>query len=200
MFGIPRGSRPEDYPIYGYLDPKDGPPGATYHGVGQYGYVRLTLKDQVRNRTTFTVGDSLGTNLAPQPVNKPSLLSVGSYQFDNIDRSSAWATTQKVSYIEAQIHGGVTVRDIAQLDVPADANADTVNRVVNLGRKYNIPVQFYGQAPPSYVHSAEPPAVTDPHRERILKTIEREDLIGRGLLTPGSPEDKRLRLEIMSLP
>jgi len=96
LFGIPTGeSDPSKRPIYGYLGADDG---SSDEGdsVQTYGAVAVRLKDDVKERTTFTVGDSLDANyeyrgssketyplggvaamanVAPQPVLHPSSLA-----------------------------------------------------------------------------------------------------------------------------
>lgn len=123
---------PERRPIYGYLgfDEESG-------DVGQYGSVRVVLKPSVKTRTTFTDGDSLGNPVIPQPVSGPPLTveqafsvargaaSYASYRRDSGPISladhlgqSGWATAGLRGYVEAQIRGGVSVKDIAKVLVP----------------------------------------------------------------------------------
>lgn len=94
-FGVAEGeSDPSWRPIYGYLWEGDGD--GEYSSVSSYGSVRIQLRDSVKERTTFTFGDSLdatfeyaGDNndkfpdggalarpvLAPQPVLQPTSLA-----------------------------------------------------------------------------------------------------------------------------
>jgi len=106
-FNVKPGEDPANYPIYGYM----GNPGYTDRGVTQYGAVEFVLKSSIRNRTTFTVGDSFGGfadgEVGATPVNNPGKLSW--------DLSSMYVhddAFQVVNYVEAQIHGGIKLSDI----------------------------------------------------------------------------------------
>jgi hypothetical protein len=139
---------PQDRPIYGYMD-VDGNNGRTmdptgesvavsYYGsselersanLDQYGGIRVELKDSVRDRTSFTFGDSLGEWARPSPINAPEVRSMGN-RYDGFSRIRAnqngmdmdatsdlfWNTGR---YVEAQVHGGVAVSDIARVTFPS---------------------------------------------------------------------------------
>lgn len=82
-----------------------------------YGSVQLIMKDSVKSRTTFTVGDSLDTFQRPTSIGgkvprtfdlgqtAQRAKTVGNTYFDD-------KTFHAASYIEAQIHGGVKSSDI----------------------------------------------------------------------------------------
>ncbi len=99
---------PEDKaPIYGYLD-------TNYDGhvpdVGGYGDIKITLKDSVKNRTTFVANDSLNTKAIPILINdaKTKNLSKSAVSMSNI----YGFTPDAHQYYEAQVHGGVSLKDI----------------------------------------------------------------------------------------
>ncbi|GHO63099.1 hypothetical protein KSC_019910 [Ktedonobacter sp. SOSP1-52] len=92
--------------------------------------IAIRFKDEVvRSKTTFTVGDSLGIldgpmgsngfsipNGLPAPVEDPNhrVFNVSKLPFDNpIKYKQTPAETR--SYVEAQYHGGITKRDIAEV-------------------------------------------------------------------------------------
>jgi hypothetical protein len=114
--GIPAGVRDRDRPVYGYL-------GGTWESgmVQQYGEVVLRLRPHVRWRATFCMGDSLDSALSnrdsllgPTPVGLPSLVSADP-RFDLLDIEDPWrAVGAPYHYIEAQIHGPVTVDEIGE--------------------------------------------------------------------------------------
>lgn len=116
MFGYPKNLPVEKRPVYGYLE------GSTPEGgwVDQYGDTTVRLKDDVRDRTTFTLNDSLGPaldhHLLPTPLTDPNSNSITMdiYKSDPLKQG---ATLEDISsfYAEAQIHGGVTVNDIEEV-------------------------------------------------------------------------------------
>ncbi len=125
LFSYPDYTSSEDRPIYGYMQRMSGS-GGWEGGVEQYGDVRWELKRDVRARTTFTQGDSLSLQRAPAPVDQPDFRALTPpYQFPDEaharDRdilqheAGIWGD---VNYVEAQIHGGVRVDDVAAVVFP----------------------------------------------------------------------------------
>lgn len=116
MWGYAPDTPDTDRPIYGYM-----------HKLGQadswtdsYGEVELEMKHAIRDRTTWTDGDSFAQTMVPSPLGKPSHLSTDvEYGNDPLadGLGSSW-------YVEAQMHGGVTVDDIAAIHVPYDWRED----------------------------------------------------------------------------
>lgn len=151
------GERPDpraaERPIYGYLSP--GRNGA-YGDVVQYGTVRVRLADRIKGRTTFTVGDSLDTfhTVAPSPVLHPSWVSAFHAADGLPPASNSWAHVGRYSpsgewlnrgqahipYVEAQVHGGVHTRDIAEVVFTRPPTADLVDAL----RQRQIPFRIIG--------------------------------------------------------
>jgi len=118
---------PEDQGvIYGYMD-------TNYQehvpDVEGYGGIKITLKDFVKGRTTFTAGDSLNNKRVPVLVKdalrgdlgEDVLMSAGGKYFKEpkdekgaFRRGNLWYLTnaKNTSYFEAQVHGGVKLKDI----------------------------------------------------------------------------------------
>lgn len=124
VFGIPKDST-LGRPIYGYIHP------GKFDTIDQYGKIIVELKDSVRQRTTFTVGDSLDSTsrgeeplLSPQPLTEPSYLAARHLpQWGPLD----WHNVSEVSsYIEAQIHGGVAVKDIERVVFRTNPDSATI--------------------------------------------------------------------------
>jgi hypothetical protein len=84
MFGLPEETAAADLPKYGYLGPD-------HSGVIGYGPIKVIFKDEVKDRTTFTIGDSfmLAGDVIPSPVADPSYLSANLGQIDQA--ATAWA-------------------------------------------------------------------------------------------------------------
>ena len=140
------------HPIYGFL--ADTPSaaqdkGGTPQGVARYGDVVLVLKDEVRERTTFLLGDSgamnatpyepgitdaeVMANAEPQPLTDPSSDAwdwAGEHTFRTfeddtivetpLDLPSADEKLAGGGYYETQILGGVAVSDIASVVFTVD--------------------------------------------------------------------------------
>lgn len=104
-------------PIYGYIQT---PSRINAPKVSFYGEVTLILKETVKGRTTFTVGDSLNDNLIPIKVVDASKGNVTNQALSSaVQHQEKW-DPKNTMYIEAQIHGGVTVDDIAYLKITGD--------------------------------------------------------------------------------
>ena len=150
MFGVGDDGPPENYPIYGYMQVR----GEKSDMTQGYGTFRMILKDGVRNRTTFTAGDSLSNgshrDVQPTPLNwEHDTAADGShsriYGVYKAERSAtprhrAWRIQDEVSYFEAQIHGGVKAKHIRRLDLPyhEKVSAATIRRCRELGIEIGV--------------------------------------------------------------
>lgn len=103
-------------PIYGYVNPSvyDG---NTPAELPLYGNLIIGLKSSVNERTTVTFGDSLDVPNPPAPLALNRVAGA-----TDADLADAYVSPRYVSgadlraggtYVEAQIHGGVNVADIA---------------------------------------------------------------------------------------
>lgn len=121
-------------PIYGYMtnhsdisykagDIRDSF-STTNPYVSHYGEIKVILKDSVKNRTTFTVGDSLDNSIFAHnlgAVTKEQLIMSG-YSFQ-----------RNPGYIEAQIHNGVTTDDIEEIVCDKNSVAIIRNKLDKAG-------------------------------------------------------------------
>ncbi len=135
--GVPLDTKSSERPIYGYLAVQNQgttPNTSPYNtdkwnvdndGVSQYGEVRVVLKDDVKERTSYTIPDSLDRNAIPQPLSrngKADLINAGAYY----DLSSSHGGFQRQGYAEAQVYGGVKLSDIKAIYVvPSESFDDT---------------------------------------------------------------------------
>jgi hypothetical protein len=112
-FGLDPNSDPHDRPVYGYLVPPSG----DVLPAGSYGDVRLVMKPDVRDRTTATFADSLGSEVRPAYLNQIDLGAVAPGMYTNYDDPG-----KSVSFVEAQIHGDTRIDDVAEahFDYPPD--------------------------------------------------------------------------------
>jgi len=116
---------PEDAtrPIYGYMDTRFDNHNP---GVDQYGNIRITLKDDVANRTTMTAGDSLNDYTVPVQVTD-AREGLSDKALSNASQPNSVAAGHvQVSYYEAQIHGGVSLSDVKSVDLGGSRYATNV--------------------------------------------------------------------------
>lgn len=140
---------PEDCPIYGYLSTGDGKSWRQHSTAHWYGSLQVELHRS--DRVSFTVGDSLyglsGTVRLPRPVSRVDHLSLpgdNSHSRRDVDRATAQhydvrsrPTLERLGsdfyYIEAQYHGGVTVKDIKRVRFTARPSDYTLRKLEEHG-------------------------------------------------------------------
>lgn len=110
MFGVEK-----TRPIYGYVQDQGG---LTSHAQIYYGEVVVVLKPGVKDRTTLTWEDSLNISQPPAPIPYRDVTTA-------IDSRIGAAISseyglRRPGYVEAQIHGGVTIDDISHFEVHVD--------------------------------------------------------------------------------
>lgn len=126
--GVPLDTKASERPIYGYLAMQEtGKSEQTNgynadrwnvnnHGVNQYGNVRVVFDDSVKQRTSYTMVDSLDRHALPQPLHrndKKSLIMAGL----NADATPSHEGLQREGYVEAQIYGGLKMKDVKKIYV-----------------------------------------------------------------------------------
>lgn len=125
MFGTPGSAAAEARTVYGYASVGD----PLSRGVSTYGEIRVELSAAVRDRTTITLGDSLGRAPRPLPLgeaitDQSAFGSIGNSYSESLltssdpvaDRVSSFV---RDAYIETQIQGGVSLSDIEVVYIPA---------------------------------------------------------------------------------
>ncbi len=127
--GVPEG----EYPISGYI--LDDRYADEQLIRGAYGEYKIVLNDAAKRRSTVTYGDSMDYELEMMPIgkidsatmdehirsglNQPLMVGLGGNPSD-----SMWDELGK-PYIEAQIHGGVSLGDIDFVIVPSESYSFT---------------------------------------------------------------------------
>lgn len=123
-----------ELPIYGYAG--DSPMAKLY------GSVNVNLRPEVRKRSTATIGDSLSGFVQPYPIDDfPKLTDAqlaSAVSNDETMNGSLKAHGKFDSYLETQIHGGVTLDDIESVDLPANASPSTIKALRAAGIKVNV--------------------------------------------------------------
>lgn len=126
LWGIPE---KDAGPVYGYIDTPLQP--SLDNETRNYGEIKVILKDSVAGRTTITAGDSANSGLTPVLLKDIREGNLTNQQVDGAYRSRAFQTnatsvfspriivTQhtRLDYYEAQIHGGVSLKDIKSVDI-----------------------------------------------------------------------------------
>lgn len=120
---VRRSTNPTKRPIYGYV-------AANAREVVNYGDAEVVLKQSVRPRTSITFGDSLvefnSSRAVGTPMNAPRMEGAASSQWSKAYHRATQKTPEAVGsvlrsntvgnlYIEAQVHGGVTVEDFEKI-------------------------------------------------------------------------------------
>jgi hypothetical protein len=148
--GIAPDTPPEKRPVYGYVAINGIEP-ALFEGkqiplvrqregqedvLSAYGKVQVVLKPSVRERTSVTVGDSLDELgfMRPSPIDNPSAESVGFRDHERLAQPSFTRT----GYVEAQIHGGVSASDIAEVVFPDQPSAETAKALDSHGISWRV--------------------------------------------------------------
>jgi hypothetical protein len=150
ILGVPADTPPERRPIYGYVAINGIEPalsgGRQIPGVREredqedllssYGQIQVVLKPDVRPRTTITVGDSLDeiAFMRPTPVDSPTAESLGIHRLNGIAEPGFTRT----SYVEAQVHGGIRVDDIAEVVFPQPPAAATAGALDRRGIPWRV--------------------------------------------------------------
>lgn len=132
LYGIDKDAPAEYFEKYGHLGN-----GMTAYGLGHGndmdGQVQLVLnKDRVRDRTTFTAGDSLDQHAQPCKVTDPKISAFGRNNYTpgstdpesqinsmkaSAEKMLADGHASRVSYCELQFHGRLTTSDFAMAKI-----------------------------------------------------------------------------------
>lgn len=137
---------PTKRPIYGYMRNKPFGLGDD-DAVDMYGDIAIKMKPAVKERSTFTMGDSLSTshwgndvNHHVVPVNAPTHHNIFVHQghSDNpLEVLRSGKIEKSWDYAEAQIHGGSDLSDFEHIYFPPDMAPDA--ETVLLLKQHNIP-------------------------------------------------------------
>jgi len=133
-------------PIYGYVAEDDFHESILINGPEQYGAIRVVFKDNVKSRTTMSVGDSLSTGCVPISMTQKEITPFDAWRASdrilyNIAKDEGWNNdTYEIgylnegSYFEAQIHDGVKLSDVESIYIPSDS-FDDISPLVPKGIK-----------------------------------------------------------------
>lgn len=134
------GTAARQRPIYGYVEGSGG-------SLGDYGSVKITFRESVRDRATVTAGDSLNGMARPIPVSRvqqadPMDWFQAGVRIRPNERHPAYHKPIKdwAGYIETQIQGGVDLSDIENIDLGGGhmfLNDQQLRKLAKAGVKVN---------------------------------------------------------------
>ncbi|PWT87312.1 MAG: hypothetical protein C5B54_12535 [Acidobacteria bacterium] len=150
MFGTPKELR-AGRPIYGVFIHDFAE--ATKRPAHQYGEVMFVLKDSILDRTTTMFGNSLSQGfyakqMMPRPYHTFDWKGIGPggiYPRPNEPRMET--VDHAFNYVEAQFHGGVTLKDVKEVMVPLAIYQEWQGRrsgEIEEFQKHGIPVRVIG--------------------------------------------------------
>lgn len=142
---------------YGNLEAADLKTAIKNTSCSHYGETKVFFKDYIRDRTTFTLNDSLNEKDESQPgyLNSPADIGVwgGAWmKNDKLDRIKKCKTLHEAAsimgssagYDEAQIHGVLKPEDVAYVSFMYESDMSTYNgvRAIKTATDMGIPVLF----------------------------------------------------------
>lgn len=157
LLNIPADAPPEQRPVYGFItttaagyqdypntgDFKDETDHA-WHEVTDvsssyteaYGTYRAVLKEETRDRTTITLGDTFDKLIGQPITDKPDTQTLTHMGFYN--NVVTTTNANHPYYVEAQIHGGVTLNDVETLYVHEEAVPSLTAQVQAAGYTFDV--------------------------------------------------------------
>ena len=106
--GVPEDIEPKLRPIYGVYGDNDM--------TKNYGSVKFILKDAVKPRTTVTACDSYMAE--KRGISASPATNIQPYSIQKVqEKRTKDQYVKHIGYVEAQIHGGVTIGDISRVQI-----------------------------------------------------------------------------------
>ena len=140
-FGYDNSTPVDKRPVSGMLG--QGEPYSEFMNIyGGKNPAVIQLKPSVKERTTYTLDDSLNGFVAPSPVNNPPALNLNYRTAEAGVYGKAtgrnWWADNKINAPETQIHGGVSIGDIAKITFYGTPSASVIATVERKGVPYTI--------------------------------------------------------------
>jgi hypothetical protein len=135
----------ENRPVSGTVLPQSQNKEAFYKFGENYGSAQIVLKDSVKSRTTYTIGDSLDTLQKPTPLGGEfprtfDLATTAQRGADYYRRTGKPiyedANWWNGIYIEAQVHGAITLKDIEKIIFHSPMSDIPTQKLDELGIKW----------------------------------------------------------------
>lgn len=135
----------ENRPVSGTVLPKSDNKEAFYRFGEQYGSAQIVLKDSVKSRTTYTIGDSLDQFQRPTELGgefpRTFDLATTAQRGAEYYRRTGKPIYEDVdwwngTYIEAQVHGAITLKDIEKIIFHSPMSDIPTRKLDELGIKW----------------------------------------------------------------
>lgn len=139
QYGLPEtGFDPKKRPVIGYVAVNGTGDFVEGQELSAYGTIEVIFKDRVRTRTTAQVDDSLNrrTEGRPSPVDDPSWESA-LVQPEGIQDFTS-DSFRRYYFVEAQVHGGVSVSDIEEVVFQEQPTAALVGELEAKGISWRV--------------------------------------------------------------
>lgn len=116
LFNIPIHAKANKRPIYGYVSNKDIEYGMPAVKLSMYGDIRIILKNKIKDKSTFTLGDSLdrGATIYPSKLNNIKMYSTNVRDLIDIDDTGLRGY---YGYPEVQIFSKLKLKDIYEIEI-----------------------------------------------------------------------------------
>lgn len=150
--GCPPDTPPRNAPNYGYMTDRRHPPS---ENVRPYGSLVLHLRPSVKERSTYSIGDSLmggqngeflsfaGGEATPEALDPAALAAYGDGYLDSYDAHQKTFDGKQGGYIEAHVHDGLPVTDIESVEWPKTEYGEMPDRIKAKLTALNIPWKDY---------------------------------------------------------
>jgi len=145
MLGVPYDAPGSARPRYGYIEAPEGYslPGSSedfmrYSGVSDYGPIVADWSNDIRNRASYTVGDSLNQIVSGVDYRALPRPLAGTTIQDLVLSGAPYARSNRLPYVEAQLFDGPTIENLTGLRV-APQYFDETSRLLQ-SRGVDVPV------------------------------------------------------------
>ena len=130
LFNIPINAISRNRPIYGYISNKFVENGSRGFELQKYGNIKVVLKDSVKDRCYFTMGDSMNNSSRIIPS---KLVDIQKYSIRPEELAfNKWKNLGEFrGYPEIQIFGGVKLSDIKYIELPKELKGSEIAKSIS---------------------------------------------------------------------
>lgn len=130
LFNIPINAISRNRPIYGYISNKFVENGSRSFELQKYGNIKVILKDSVKDRCYFTMGDSMNNSARIIPS---KLVDIQKYSIRPEELAfNKWKNLGEFrGYPEVQIFGGVKLSDIKYIELPKELKGSEIAKSIS---------------------------------------------------------------------
>lgn len=130
LFNIPISAISRNRPIYGYISNKFVENGSRSFELQKYGNIKVVLKDSIKDRCYFTMGDSMNNSGRIIPS---KLVDIQKYSIRPEELAfNKWKNLGEFrGYPEIQIFGGVKLSDIKYIKLPKELKGSEIAKSIS---------------------------------------------------------------------